>query len=1053
MEVLRLQNDKNTQHDLRNTLQHWDKSSMYDDKQINAIKSSNENSEQQPTSIPSPFARIALVKTAFAEVAEYGDNALAVYRKIVSDSLDVAEIFFTYDNWRDKIDIIKWDRNEDLNKLKLGHRQPYNTLKMFLDNDAVNYNFDKMGSIYILKYKDTGDMIGATSPSTLFFSTSNRFVKQVAGKSINISHEIKLSNNHGAFDTILPLFARSWEFQKYLYTWIAANNENRVIDGKISTSLFQEFDKYLESQKTWINRTEEIDELKKNASAKLASSYKVLRAPDVEILGKTLFQTKDVITDYLTANDLLEDTIIRLPYEIKKDSFFDGNLQENCKQTYLLPIKKEFFKHYSLEDLKNAIKINHNDTVAEVELKIGNHHFKKQYREGDYSLIQSTFDCAVFPNIKFKNEKEAHYRFGLVCDFKDKEKYSAEYINIRKESHELRTRHSVRNETRQYNYQLKSYSLEGSNFDYIQVKYQGTIGIIIPKLESKLGEDKFTFAVDFGTTNTHIEYKTDSSNAINSFDISKKPINDKQVHLLHGGEKIMKDVFDEEFIPEYTDEEFKLPMRTALSFGENTNWQDVYPFEKASLDELYEKRSGYEYNKTITDLKWSDNSNNQKQVKVYIESLMYILRNKVILNNGSLTKTQIRWFYPASMERGRFNNLENAWSDAYAKYFGGDENNIKAITESIAPFEYYIQDGDSSNLVTIDIGGGTTDIVVSKEGKLDYITSFRFAANSIYGDGYAENNRKKNGIVQQFFNEIRSELESRIKNKEDDLFQIFDDMDKNKSSADIASFLFSLKYNKTVMCAGENLANNANLNHKLTVDTTQKITFIFFYASIIYHLARLMKAKGSKMPDKIVYSGNGSRVIPLFTDDSYILEGFTKAIFEKVYGEKYNVNGLDIILNKKNPKEATCKGGFSIKKPAHFSEILNKTVVLHSNGSNSLIERNGSINEDTKPHHCYSAISEYYLNQTVEEAKSFIHLVFDLLPFFDSEGYKLNKDSIAIAKDVCFKKLDIYTKNGWIQKSKEISEDEIIDETLFFYPLVGMLKELTEAIYLKNKKA
>ena len=134
--VFRLQSETKGQHDLQNSLKHWDESRMYDDKQINAIESSNEKSENQPTSIPSPFARIALVKTAFAEVAAYGDRALHAYKKIVSDSLDVAEIFFTYAKWQNKIEIVKWDKDTDLPKLQAGHKILYKTLKTFLESDA-----------------------------------------------------------------------------------------------------------------------------------------------------------------------------------------------------------------------------------------------------------------------------------------------------------------------------------------------------------------------------------------------------------------------------------------------------------------------------------------------------------------------------------------------------------------------------------------------------------------------------------------------------------------------------------------------------------------------------------------------------------------------------------------------------------------------------------------------------------------------------------------------------------------------------------------------------
>lgn len=1038
--VFRLQNEDNGQYDLQNTLKHWDESRMFGDKQINCIESSNKNSLNQPTSIPSPFARIALVKTAFNEVAEYGDKALKAYQKIVSDSLDVAEIFFTFEKWQTKFEIIKWDKNADLEKLKTGHRQLYKTLKTFLENDAETFNFDKMKGIYMLKYKSTGEIIGATSPCTLFLSSANNF------KGI----DIQLNNTHKAFNEIVPLNERSWDFQKYLYAWIKANNENQIVDGRAATSIFNEFGKYLDSQKLLINRIEEIDIVVGNATEELKLNYKEIRPSDVEVLDKPLYQNKDVTTvpDYLTDNDLLEDKIIVLPYEIKKESFFDGNLQENSRRAFLLPVKDEFFKHFSIDDLKRFIKINHSDNVVDVALNTGTTVYKKRYTVSEGKVIERSFDCAIFPNIKSSDEKGAFYHFGLVCDFKEKEKFTAEFVKIKGSIDKSKNRFSVRNETNSLNFQLKNYSLEGADFDYIKVYVNDVAGIVIPKLDLKTGNVEFTFAVDFGTTNTHIEYKTNHGREIKPFDISKGHIDEKQVHWLHGGDDYMREVFDEEFIPAYTDDEFKLPMRTALSYGENINWQNVYPFEQASVNELYEKRLEYPYNKTETDLKWSDDANNQQQVKAYIESLMYLLRNKVIIGNGNLTKTKIRWFYPVSMERGRFNNLKTVWNGAYSKYFGGDEINIIPITESVAPFEYYIKDRNANNLVTIDIGGGTTDIVISTSGKVDYITSFRFAANSIFGDGYSQNNRIKNGIIRQFINKIKTELQASISDN-DDLFRIFDDMYANKSSADIASFLFSLKQNKKVRTIGINLADNANLSKKLIEDTSQKITFIFFYTAIIYHLAKLMKIKDLQMPDKIVFSGNGSRVITFFTNDTDLLTSYTKLIFEKIFGEKYHYNKLEVIRNEENPKEATCKGGFFAENPESFGEILKKKVVLHSNGSNTVIQYD-SKNDNVNELDCYNAINDQYLKDTEEEAKKFIQFVFDLLPFFAKEGFRLNNTSIETAKEVCFQKLDIYIKNGWQLKEKEILKSEGIEETLFFYPLIGMLKELSDAICNKN---
>ena len=114
--------------------------------------------------------------------------------------------------------------------------------------------------------------------------------------------------------------------------------QKKEISGKKIVQ-FDEFIKYLEAQKPLINRTEEIDALK-SIDTKL---YGQLRSPDVEVLGKSVYQSKDISPVNWSANDILEDVIIRLPYEINKDSFFDGNLPNNSKQTYLLPIKEKFF--------------------------------------------------------------------------------------------------------------------------------------------------------------------------------------------------------------------------------------------------------------------------------------------------------------------------------------------------------------------------------------------------------------------------------------------------------------------------------------------------------------------------------------------------------------------------------------------------------------------------------------------------------------------------------------------------------------------------------------
>ena len=78
------------------TLQDWQQCAVYGSDVIQQIQDPNgATAKHEITSIPSPFARIDLVKSAFKLVASSRDlDGQTIYHKMVSDSLDVGELFF-----------------------------------------------------------------------------------------------------------------------------------------------------------------------------------------------------------------------------------------------------------------------------------------------------------------------------------------------------------------------------------------------------------------------------------------------------------------------------------------------------------------------------------------------------------------------------------------------------------------------------------------------------------------------------------------------------------------------------------------------------------------------------------------------------------------------------------------------------------------------------------------------------------------------------------------------------------------------------------------------
>ena len=1060
--VFRLQ-DIDGQHGLNNTIQDWGISRMYNDNQINDIASSNASSLSEPTSIPSPFARIALAKEAFKMVAENGQKTLASYQKIVSASLDVGEIFFTYEKWRDKVDIIEWkygrqDHSKDLtddSDLKMmmyGQHQLYKTLKAFLENDAEFYNFDMLKSLYILKDKTTGKMIGATSPTTLFFSSANN-LEDV---------DIQLSTDRKAFRDIIPLHKRGWDYQKFLYTWMAANNENRLTKSGTAVSIFNDFFKYLEAEKTKINKNQEIDALSHSPSSILESTYKPIQAPDVEIVGKQLYQIKNYGIGSLNNDDLLEDKIFRLSGKINYQSFFDGNLNDNAKYSYLLPLKDEVFKHFTITDLQdNKIfkisEVSENLVVATL-IDSSGEKFEKKYKVRKSIIDLDNFDCLLFPNVKFNDEKEAFYRFGVFSNYNpsQRKKRTVEFYNsnakIKLDSNDVITRNTSDNQ----NSVCDIYSLNQQVFDRVKVTDGSFDGVLLPTLPSKGNTEQFIFAVDFGTTNTHIEYKTSNGHNIKPFDIEES---EQQVEFLIGKNDAYNIVADIDFMPKTVggeNKEFKFPIRTALSVvKQKTENQKINPFTQANVVIPYEKRKIPAYNDILTQLKWESN---EDEIKYFIDSLCYMLRNKVVINGGDLSATKLSWFYPLSMAGSRSKVIENIWKISYAKYFLGESvNNIanlqddtkkilnkrlSYLPESVAPYLYYKDHKDYkdaiNNLISIDIGGGTSDIVFVQDQKVTFVTSFRFAANSIFGLG-----EHSTPVVSKY----QAEIEKIIKSNDDNfqLETLYESI-TNTDNGDIASFFFSLSEHKMMQNA------DFSFNSILQKDSSQKLIFILFYTAIIFHTALIVKAKRLPLPRHITFSGNGSRLLTI-VGEIEVLEELSKAIFEEVCEKNFNEGGLTIIHNTQTPKEVTCKGGIKAANNDYVQLQFNPIVLLGTDSNTFVKENETYANID---------IVEYSEKAKTEAEKFISFVIEDLLhkkytkgvvPESFLKALRLDSQTLHIARNVLKNDDDLktFTINSVRRKlEKDDAHTTQIEESFFFYPIAGFMKALS--IEIKKQK-
>lgn len=1116
-----------------NTYQGWNDSPSF------PYNSANRDSIEDPdgasarheiTSIPSPFARIDLVKIAFKEVCKTNKEARksnidgnTIFHKIVSDTLDVGEIFFNIDKYKGKIEILTWDAAKMISDLMLdgnvSHYYLADTLDKYLKSDSKAYNFDSMKNIYLLNYIEGPDelnIIGATSPATLFFSSANDldFVKDI------------YFNEDRPFDNeYQPLYKRDREYIKAWFTLrktipnfstlfpeletylnltfqkisnltlknelnnlsiaalslfgtidVIANQQNNIVE-VLGYNILKKVHKPVEaiSEFTIKPTVNSIVQLPLVLPVEAGNKYSELIYTTGKWGTTNIAPYKDKENDfskrilpfdgspnpYITISDLLEDTLIRVPHTQNTQNYFSGNMTlDAAKLSYLIPLKPIFFEFFTIDDLLgglpngmqfiemhslagNSVKvilripISGNKKVSFIEYsRIYYNEREADMNKNEGGIVEFDFAGHIMPLIKFNNPiSDAFYSVSCVSTYSRK----YEFKFYEGSSNLQQVTNVCRNNDGGYTYKSINYTIKKTNFSIIQVNDRnGYQGLIIPLFKRQNSIKAFEFAVDLGTSNTHIEYRIQNDIKLQAFSFDLQDTlacHFYKPSYLKSEQDDLRDemaLIEKDFVPlKVGNNDFKFPTRTTLSCSKSINWTDSQePYGLFNIPLTYDKRKDLIYNSIRSNIKWGS-GDNQYAMEAYIECLMLMLRNKVLLNDGDLNKTQITWFYPISMAPKRVQKLKSVWDACYNKYFS-ENLATNSMTESVAPIVYYFKRyATATNLINIDMGGGTTDIAFSDNNKILFVTSFKYATNVLFENSFSEID-KNNGIVDWHKNNILNLLEEKGISE---LVAIFNSENNSSSPANMASFLFSLKDNSIIKEAGVN-DKAIDFNTLLRDDENFKIVFILYYVAIIYHVAHIIKEKGLVEPRHIAFSGNGSKIIHIITTDQKMLAKFTKIIFENIlerpYSGELEILGLD---KASNPKESTCKGGL--------------LGMQDSISSNNIIILKGDNNGFVKAESTYMDIDLTYKNRIIKSVVRFFDFVFNTLnKAIDFDNcFGVAKESVEIAKVVCQKDLMTYLEKGIAQRLDESNGKNKIEETTFFYPIKGVINSLSQAIY------
>jgi len=825
---------------------------------------------------------------------------------------------------------------------------------------------------------------------------------------------------------------------------------------------------------------------------------------------------------YLTTSDLLEPYLIRTIYPISSNFYTCGCLPNKDAHGYLLPLKKEFFQFFNIKDLKDGEKgvpekpkfsINsQNNGNVEVKLEIpiqGNKFiiFKRIYKEGTWTqkpdeesleggiIVQAQLGLTIFPFVKVGKDDIVKYRVQLVdSDKKEPTECSLEFYKQENPISKFDTATVDSRQRSDKNNRLSTSKYYRINKEFDIIQFVVKVGdffpkaLIIPVWEERsyksTSDKKFTFAVDFGTTNTNVAYK-DSENAI-----PKQFYLDNAIAtLFENSEKTRENIgnlaafdiinlIDREFVPRnigkenYKDNIFAFPQRTAIAYKKGMTedeWNDG-----EGLDVLMEGNIPFGYEKTIqtgneihTDLKWKggkdarEQAQIDKEVRAYQRQIIMLMQAKVLDEGGALNETKLIVFYPGSMDPTDVKELKKQWREYFGEYFferqKAPEDNLVEAMESLAPF-YAKNERESfggGTVVSIDIGGGTTDVAVfvnpTKDSTgLKATTSFKFAGNAIFGDGNSTKPTERNGFVLRYAKVFEKKLFKGTENELEKPLEILNGLLKKKFAADINTFLFSIENSIEFWAKEQNVRiekTTFSYTELLSQDHELSFLIIYFYTALLYHISKILKEiereSGEPITIKyLMFSGTASKMLNILEIEH--MKKYTEIILKEL---RLNTLSLKVDLVA-TPKEITCYGGLM----ADISDLKKENDWM--NNSNAAV---AIASEPMK----YTCIENRYFDKKITYSdylsKSNLESIKKELIDFHEFLFKLNEDSLYNFKRLFGipESVTKYVQNNYKRLIEDHTEDSISKnkssdnkayETPFFMPLKSIILDLSETI-------
>lgn len=799
---------------------------------------------------------------------------------------------------------------------------------------------------------------------------------------------------------------------------------------------------------------------------------------DIEDFEKRALPDQKIDYPCLYPSDFIEEDIIRVKYPI--DDRFYRLRQGNDEVDFLLPLKPLFFRFFNSAEINKILKLTKiDDKEVEITLKIplnriGDYSWKRIYKlsqdadsDTHGKIIDYNFSMAFFPLLRHKNPAVNNfYKFLLVDnEFIDPQKYEMFKIEVYKEGDDQSlAKLSINEKVREskttglkvigrYYYEIRE------QFDMVRIlgltnaTGKRAAGMICPNWETltKNGTKRIFAAMDFGTTNTHaalIEVDDRTTRELSYglknhilVTLNQRRKEGANIISTRGFEKSNFDQIQQLFflpysIDEHDQSRFNLPTRTVSFYREDDKTQNDL-FGSNNIGFAFGKEQfGYENEKFLFDLKWGLDSQNFTSLltRNFLLEFLYLIKFRIIELNGDPNSSEIIWFYPTSLSSYSRAIFSNYWNEIHSRVFNIPTKQPLQLSESYAPYFYFrMKNKLYNNSITgiIDIGGGSVDMSIFDKGELCMGSSAFYGANTIW-----EINEGRN-FYSQLMEEI-AKMVNTMKDEEKRAYILAQNYLLSDSKTNLNDYVVQF------MNLWFHLEKDYNffLSKQIALNPKMKLVILYYFSSIIYHFADLVRIKTNKLPDFICITGNGSKLLNRL-DPNPELKNLNEfmVLFLRKYFEDQNLNVKLITTN--NSKECTTLGGLELLASEKSTPEGKITAEFTIGDGISLFPQSNSL-EISKFDACDPKLTANILKFN----NSFLEMLnngFDVQNHF---GITLNRNKLTKSIPILQTSVVEAKYQFGLDKFKEkaLSGKGQFNQTLFFLPIINSFDILVEAV-------